>query len=49
MFNSKEVFMARRHSINRRSSRRSFSRGAMRVHPKNVVTGVGIMRGGIRL
>lgn len=40
--------MSRRHSIGRRSSRRSFTSGAMRVHPKNAMNGV-VMRGGIRL
>lgn len=37
----------RRHAMNRRSSERSFTRGAMRVHPKNMTSGP--MRGGIRL
>lgn len=37
----------RRHKIDRRSSRRSFSRGADRTHVKNIMSGP--MRGGIRL
>lgn len=38
----------RRHKIGRRRSRRSFSRGATRIHKKNLMSGV-VMRGGIRL
>lgn len=38
----------RRHSMDRRRSERSFTRGANRVHPKNSMNGV-VMRGGIRL
>lgn len=37
----------RRHSMSRRGSRRSFTRGASRVHKKNLMSHV--MRGGIRL
>ena len=38
--------MARRGRMGRKQSRSTFTRGAMRVHPKNRVR---IMRGGIRL
>lgn len=38
----------KRHKIPRRYSERSFSRGAKRVHPRNVPNS-GPMRGGIRL
>lgn len=38
----------RRSRLGRRTSRRIFSRGAMRVHPKNNYN-IGPMRGGIRL
>lgn len=44
--------MARRHKMGLRSSRHSFTRSALRVHPFNagVMTGPGgPMRGGIRL
>lgn len=49
-----EVIMAKRHSMNRRSSEKYFTRtaGSNRVHPKNMlsqVQGPGPMRGGIRL
>lgn len=40
--------MARRFGIDRRSSRKSFSKGARNVHPKNFKLG-SPMRGGIRL
>lgn len=39
----------RRHSMNRGSSKRSFSRGADRIHRKNIAGGSASMRGGIRL
>ncbi len=39
--------MRGRHRINRKDSRRSFTKGALRVHKKNVVANP--MRGGIRL
>lgn len=41
------VFMRRQH-MERRHSRRSFTKGAQRVHPKNNMVG-SPMRGGIRL
>lgn len=41
--------MSRRHKMGRRHSERSFTAGAMRVHPRNMLTGPGPMRGGIRL
>ena len=42
------VKMARRRKrISRKKSRKSFTRGALRVHPKN--TRSSVMRGGIRL
>lgn len=41
-------FMAFRSGMSRRKSRKSFSRGAQRVHPKNL-RGGSPMRGGIRL
>ncbi len=40
--------MAKRYKMNRKKSRRSFTRGATRVHRKNNVSGRP-MRGGIRL
>lgn len=40
--------MAKRRRINRRKSRRSFSKGAARVHRKNAPRST-IMRGGYRL
>ncbi len=40
--------MARRSRMNRRKSKKSFTRGAVRVHPKNLM-GAKPMRGGIRL
>lgn len=40
--------MAFRRQMDRRSSRRSFSGGAKRIHPKNFMLG-SPMRGGIRL
>lgn len=46
-----EVVMKRR-SMSRRGSRKSFSRGANRIHKKNMLSSVGsqyAMRGGIRL
>ncbi len=39
--------MARRRKMSRKKSRRSFTKGATRVHRKNVRSGP--MRGGIRL
>lgn len=40
----------RRHSMNRRSSKRSFSHGADRIHRKNMDSGSAfVQRGGIRL
>jgi len=40
----------RRHRMDRRSSRKSFKRGASNVHRKNGLQGAGAaMRGGIRL
>lgn len=39
----------RRHSIDRRKSKRNFSRGATHVHPKNMLMTGAPMRGGIRL
>lgn len=40
----------RRHSISRGKSKHMFSRGASRIHPKNLQrTTSGPMRGGIRL
>lgn len=39
----------RRHSMNRAHSKRSFSRGADRIHRKNLGGGSSSMRGGIRL
>lgn len=40
----------RRHSMNRHSSKRSFSRGADRIHRKNLGSASAfVMRGGIRL
>lgn len=44
----KEVVMARRFKMARGKSRRSFTRGARRVHRKNF-SGGNPMRGGIRL
>lgn len=42
--------MSRRYRQNRSSSRRSFKRGANRVHRKNSLSGANfVMRGGIRL
>ncbi len=40
--------MAKRYKMNRKKSRRSFTRGAVKTHRKNVVVGRP-MRGGIRL
>lgn len=40
--------MARRRKMRRSQSRRSFTRGAVRVHPKNILR-TAPMRGGIRL
>lgn len=40
----------KRHGMSRRGSRKSFSRGANRIHKKNLQSGSGyVMRGGIRL
>lgn len=44
--------MAYRHKMSRGGSRKSFSRGANRLHKKNLSSSVGAsyaMRGGIRL
>lgn len=44
--------MSRRYKMSRRSSHRSFSRGANRLHKKNLLSSSGsqyVMRGGIRL
>lgn len=42
--------MGRRHQLSRRSSERSFTHNARRVHPKNALPLSGpVMRGGIRL
>lgn len=43
--------MSRRHRMSKRSSRRTFSRGAGRVHVKNLQSSGSsyVMRGGIRL
>ena len=38
----------KRRSINRKQSRRQFSRGADRIHKKNFLTNSGVSRGGIR-
>lgn len=40
--------MSRRHKMDRRSSRRSFTAGATRIHRKNLVN-AGLSRGGIKL
>ncbi len=42
-----EVMMAFRRKIPKKKSRRSFTKGALRVNKKN--TGSKVMRGGIRL
>lgn len=40
----------RRHSMNRRASKRSFSRGADRIHRRNLMQApMYVNRGGIRL
>lgn len=45
-----EVSVAKRGKMSRGHSRKVFSKGANRVHPKNAMTGAGyVMRGGIRL
>lgn len=42
--------MARSHRMSRRGSRKSFSRGANRLHKKNVSSVAPyVMRGGVRL
>lgn len=41
--------MAKRHKMSKSGSRRSFTRNALRVHPKNSLGSVVVMRGGIRL
>lgn len=41
--------MAKRMKMARGHSRKVFSRGAMRVHPKNALRDGGFQRGGIRL
>lgn len=41
--------MRKRGRMPRGHSRRSFRKGAMNVHPKNLVSVAGPMRGGIRL
>lgn len=40
--------MAKRRKMNRKKSRRNFTRNALRVHRKNGMRSV-VMRGGIRL
>lgn len=45
----KEVFMSRRHRMSKGKSRRTFRKGASRVHPKNSSGARHSMRGGIRL
>lgn len=40
--------MPKRHSISKKASKRSFTKGAVKVHKKNLNRGVP-MRGGIRL
>lgn len=39
----------RRSRMSRGSSRKSFTRNALRVHPKNDLGALHVMRGGIRL
>lgn len=41
--------MAKRFKMSGGRSRRTFTRGAMRVHPKNGMGSRVVMRGGIRL
>lgn len=44
--------MAKRFKVSRKKSKRTFSRTAQRVHPKNMLSSSGssfAMRGGIRL
>lgn len=42
--------MRKRHAMSRGRSKRVFTHNAIRVHPKNMLTGAGgPMRGGIRL
>lgn len=43
------MYMAKRWSVGRKAGRKSFSRTAARVHPKNSMFGGGVMRGGYRL
>lgn len=41
--------MSKRAKMNRHHSRKVFTKGAQRVHPKNAMGQGGPMRGGIRL
>ena len=41
--------MKKRHKMSRHKSKRSFKKGAVRVHPKNNLRSTSAMRGGIRL
>lgn len=41
--------MSKRGRMNRSHSKRVFTKGAQRVHPKNNISTTGPMRGGIRL
>lgn len=41
--------MAKRREVGFQKSKKSFTRGAMHVHPKNVRMNSGVMRGGYRL
>lgn len=47
MVKKRRVLEMKRHRIPRQKSERQFTRGAQRVHPKNMNTNP--MRGGIRL
>lgn len=39
----------KRHKMSSRGSRSSFTRNALRIHPKNDLGALHVMRGGIRL
>lgn len=39
----------RRHKMSKGASRASFTRNALRIHPKNDLGALHVMRGGIRL
>ena len=41
--------MSKRHRMSRSGSRSSFTRNALRIHPKNDLGALHVMRGGIRL